>query len=262
MPRQRVAVVTAPPAQATAQDAPRFLLGWDSWKALLLREGVTLAESEWADAVDLTRVRVGKSDMLRVVTPPVSWVKSEEQPDWKGTGKDAPDKLLLVKYSAGTAGRGVFFSLVDPYSGVTVLDAEATAADMRAAIDRAISEMEDELALFPWRCRVSGASEDAMVIDRGYYDGLRAGQQFVGYTIAPDKKATLALGEEKAIMLHGKKAGLYELTETGNNHAKVVPVDDAPLLSEGDVLEIPEIRLKDRTRKSRGSRLWNKIYRD
>ena len=61
-------------------------------------------------------------------------------------------------------------------------------------------------------------------------------------------------------MTHGTKAGVYRVIEAGQNFSKVEPVDNAPVLKAGDILQTPEIRFQDRLRKSRGRSAWDKLY--
>jgi hypothetical protein len=61
-------------------------------------------------------------------------------------------------------------------------------------------------------------------------------------------------------MKYGKKTGQYKVIEEGKLFSKVEPVGDAQLLATGDVLEQPEIWLKDKKRESRAKRVWDKIY--
>lgn len=261
-PMHRVAVLAVPSSSSAEGDVPKFIVEFDAWKTLLVDEGVLLKDEEWAGAVDLARVAIGKSDLFRVVDFPAGWSRKEKEPGWDPSDKNAPDKLVLARFTVGSRGRGVFLRLVDPYSGLSMAEAEAMATDMSMAIDKAISEMENEAAMFPWRCRVSGVSGDNIVINRGYLDGLREGQRFFGYSIKGDTELKSLVSDEESLMLNGARTGEYEITEAGRNFSKLKPVEDAPVLEPGDVLEIPEIRLDDRRRKSRGKRLWDNLYKD
>ena len=232
----------------------------ETWKALLVEEGATLEPDEWANATDLVKAGVGKTELFRLAGLPASWHREAGGPKWRSTEPNTPDYLLVARFVAGSEGRGVFLRLVDPYSGALIEEAEATAADLRGAIDSALSELEAEAAMMPWRCRVTGARGRTMVIDRGHLDGLRKGTIFVGYALAAEAKESVSLADEQAILLSGTRTGEYRLVEEGRAFSKVEPVGEAPPLASGDILEIPEIRLKDRSRSSRRTRLWDKLY--
>jgi len=259
-PKRRVALIAVPRDGQSTDSCPRFIVGLEPWKALLLQEGVTLKEEEWASASDLTKVAIGGSGLFRVVEVPPAWRDGKEFPKWNASANNLPDQFLFARYTVGTRGRGIYLRFVDPYSGATLAQSQSTASDMSIAIRRALAELENEVALLPWRCRITGVRNGTMVIDRGYLDGLRDGQQFVGYAIDRTSKGTVAVADEQSLMVYGTKTGSYRLVETGRNFSKVQPVRGAPLLDKGDVLELPEIRLKDRTRNSRGKRLWDKLY--
>ena len=138
-----------------------------------------------------------------------------------------------------------------------------TAPDMVQAIRNALADIEGELAMMPWRCHVTGVREQQMIIDRGYIDGLREGAELQGYAMDSIENAgRAAMSDEEFLMTHGMKAGSYRVVEAGQNFSKVEPVDNAPVLKAGDVLQTPEIRFKDRLRKTRGQRAWDKLYSD
>lgn len=259
-PRHRVAVLTVPRDATEGETAPAFVLKSDAWKALLAREGVAIGESEWAGAGDLLKAAIAESDLLRSVALSASWKSGKEAPRRDAQG---PDALLLARFGVGDRGRLVFLRLVEPYSGAALAHADARAENMRRAVEEAIEDLEGEVSLLPWRCRITGVDEagTAMVIDRGHLDGLRRGQRFDGYALEGKAKDGVDVSDERALMLRGRKKGQYELTEVGQNVSRLTPVDEAPVLAVGDVLQLPEIRLGDRTRRSRGRRLWDRLYR-
>lgn len=258
--KHRVSFVAIPSATGTATDAaPAFIVKSESWKALSLLEGVVISGDDWATASDLTRATLAKSDLFRVVEVPKTWSGVVEPLKPGKAVEGMPSMLLLARYGIGANGKTAYFTLVDPFSGGTVKQAQATAADMREAVDKALAELEREAAMRAWRCRVIGVKDKQMVIDRGRLDGLRAGQQFLGYKIEAAADAP-ALAEEAWLMMHGKRTGSYKLVEEGQEFSKVEGVESAPVLAAGDILEIPEIVLKDRGKASRGTRTWDKIY--
>ncbi|NQT92564.1 MAG: hypothetical protein HQ559_07375 [Lentisphaerae bacterium] len=259
-PRHRVAVLTVPHDGAESETAPAFVLKTDAWKALLAREGIAIGENEWAGAGDLLKAAIAGSGLLRTVEMPASWQGGKTAPTRDAS---APDALLLARFGVGNRGRSVFLRLVEPHAGVALAQVEARAENMKRAVAKVLKDLEDEMSLLPWRCRITGVdmAGKAMVVDRGYLDGLREGQRFVGFALQGEAKDRAGLSDEKAMMLHGRKKGVYELTEVGQNVSRVASVDGAPMLSVGDVLQLPEIRLRDRTRPSRGRRLWDKVYR-
>jgi len=259
-PRHRVAVLTVPRDATEGETPPAFVLKSDEWKALLARDGIAIGENEWAGAGDLLKAAIAGSGLLRAVDMPASWKSGKTEP---GRDAKAPDALLLARFGVGDRGRSVFLRLVDPHAGTALAQVDARAQNMKSAVEKALKDLEDEISLLAWRCRITGvaAAGKAMVIDRGYLDGLREGQRFVGYALEGEAKEHAGLSDERALMLHGRKRGMYELAEVGQNVSRVEPVDDAPALAVGDVLQLPEIRLGDRVRRSRGRRLWDKLYR-
>lgn len=249
--RHRVAVVAMPPNTDQANQPNTVLVKSDAWNALLLKEGVMIKEDEWAIAVDLTKAVMTESNAFRVVEMPMAGTKSENE----------PVNVLLAKYGTGLNGKRVFFRLVEAKSGTVLASSEAIAASMKEAVEDALSKLQREVNLLPWRCHVVGLSGELMVIDRGRLDGIRTGQEFTGFSVDNAGAADAALPEEQRIMQYGKKTGNYKVVEEGQDFSKVQGVDKAPLLKKGDILAMPDIRLKDRTRESRGKRLWDEVYK-
>lgn len=248
--RHRVAVIALPPSGGSTNQPNTILVKSEAWQALLLNEGITITPDEWATAVDLTKAALGESDTFRVV----------EMPGAGDASENAPGFVLLARYGVGLNGTRAFFRLVEAKSGTLLTSADATATAMKTAIENALTKIQSEAALMPWRCHVVGVNGDLMVIDRGRLDGIRAGQEFVGYSL--DKAATnaAAVPDEQRIMQYGKRTGIYKVVEEGQVFSKAQAKEDAVALKAGDVLELPEIRIKDRERGTRGRRVWDKLY--
>ena len=260
--RQRVAVVAVPPtADSAAGSSPDFVVAFEAWKVLLDKEGVTISPGDWATALDATKSIVGKSDVMRVMELPLAWRQLKSAPGITPGETQSPALLLLSRFGISSSGRTAYFKLADPYTGAVMADATATAPDMVQAIRNALAEIEGNLAMMPWRCHVTGVREQQMVIDRGYIDGLRQGNELQGYSMdSVENSARAAMSDEEFLMTHGTKAGVYRVIEVGQNFSKVEPVDNAPVLKAGDILQTPEIRFQDRLRKSRGRSAWDKLY--
>jgi hypothetical protein len=248
--RHRVVVIALPPSGGSTNQANTVLVKSEAWQALLLNEGVTITPDEWATAVDLTKATLGESDTFRVV----------EMPGAGDAAENAPGLVLLARYGVGLNGTRAFFRLVEAKSGSLLTSADATATALKTAIEKALSKIQSEAALLPWRCHVVGVNGDLMVIDRGRLDGIRVGHEFIGYTL--DKAATnaTALPDEQRMMQYGKRTGIYKVVEEGQVFSKAQGKENAVALKAGDILEQPEIRMKDRGRASRGRRVWDGIY--
>ena len=259
--RHRVAVVAVPPTADSPANSPDFVVAFEAWKVLLDKEGVTITPGDWATALDATKSVVGKSDVMRVMELPLAWSQLKSAPGITPGETQAPALLLLSRFGISTSGRTAYFKLADPFTGVVMADASSTAPDMVQAIRNALAEIEGDLAMMPWRCHVTGVREQQMIIDRGYIDGLREGNELQGYAMdSVENSARAAMSDEEFLMTHGTKSGAYRVIEAGQNFSKVEPVDNAPVLKTGDILQTPEIRFKDRLRKSRGARAWDRLY--
>jgi len=99
-----------------------------------------------------------------------------------------------------------------------------------------------------------------MIINRGSLDGLREGIELVGYSLKQAPKNRYQDPVEAMLMKYGEKAGLYKVVEVRNNYAKVAANKGSHILVEGDILEMPEIKLIERNIQTRGSRTWEKIF--
>ncbi len=248
--RHRLAVVALPSSGGPTNQANTILVKSEAWQALLLNEGITITPDEWATAVDLTKATLGKSDTFRVVEMSVAG----------GAAENAPGLVLLARYGVGLNGTRAFFRLVEANSGTLLTSADATATAMKDAIEMALSKIQSEAALLPWRCHVVGVNGDLMVIDRGRLDGLRAGDEFIGYSLDKAPENAMALPDEQRIMQYGKRTGIYRVVEDGQVFSKAQATENAVALQAGDILELPEIRMRDRGRNLRGRRAWDNLY--
>jgi hypothetical protein len=244
----RVSLVT--PLPANKGDLPSCPFRTDAWKTWLLAEGVQIEAEEWAKATDLAKQSIAASEMFRLFEP----ASAASDSAYAGLAL-----YLVARFGVGTSGARAFLRLTDA-SGAVLADHEGQGASMKEAIEKALAALAAEAATMPWRCRVSGINDAFMIIDRGHLDGLREGQTFSGYAIGEIPSGTPVQSAELLLMQFGKKVGRYQVVEAGRDFAKVKPLDGAPVLKAGDILEQTEIRLNDRTRGSRGRRVWDKLY--
>jgi hypothetical protein len=117
-----------------------------------------------------------------------------------------------------------------------------------------------EVALRPWLARVVSVQEGTVVMDRGQLDGVREGQEFAASVVAASPTNAPPVSEERRLLESGRAAGRYAVVETSANYAKLRPLEGAAALKAGDVVQLPEIRLRDRQRTTRGRRLWDRLY--
>jgi hypothetical protein len=248
--RRHVQIVAIPSTATQTDGIDKVLLESDAWKALLIKEGVAIGRDEWAGAVDLLQTQASNSRAFRVVYGSPNAGKEGVDAAW----------ILLARFGVGSVGKRAFLHLLEGGTRRTVVSAEATADSMEAAIHAALTELEDKTVLLPWYCAVVGVRDGAMVIDRGRLDGLHKGQKFFGYGLAPEASKS-AVSAELLLMKFGTRKGIYEVSEEGQEFCLVKPVGDAPLLKDGDVLELPMVARPVREPDTRGHRTWDDIYR-
>lgn len=256
--RHRVEVFVVPFEEEQTENATTVIFKTQAWQALLLEEGVFIGEKEWASALDLLKTVTFSSPLFRVINnaflPQI-------------TGTDASGKLseasmvLLARFGVSSKGKRIFLYLIDGRSGKTISVQDKVAPTMELAIRKAVTELEETIALMPWRCRVLSGTEGAFIIERGELDGISRGQKFVGYAIAPDAAMDSVRDLELLTLQFGKRKGIYVVDEVGLEYSRLTPVDNAPMLAQGDVLELPAIRFQQRERNTRGKRVWREIYK-
>ncbi len=215
-----------------------------------------MEREDWASVVDMTKEVLSKSDYLRVVEVPRTLAKKEVL----SASDDRPDLIVLVSYGIANKERKVFVRLLELSSGQTVFSAESEGRDLRAAIEKSLSGLDEWLLTQAWRCRVIGVRNEEVIINRGYLDGLREGAKLNGYSVGNVPKDSKE-SDEAVLLKYGTQAGAYIVTEVRNNFAKVKSSEGKRTLREGDILEMPEIRLIERNVKTRGSRIWDSIYK-
>lgn len=243
--------VIAVPAGGNSMQVPAFIEKLEIWKNMKTDAGVALPVEEWATTLDLLKQQISDSNVLRVMEMPADNNKNS-----------MPDYLLMAKFgTTPEGGKRVFLRLADPISGAVYSSASGAGLKFDEAIRQAMKTVENDAATCAWRCRIAEVSgNNTMIINRGRIDGVRNGDSFQGWKIAPEGNANPAMPIELLLMKHGQKAGQYRVVEEGRLFSKVEPVGEAPMLNPGDVLEQPEIWLKDKKRESRAKRVWDKIY--
>jgi hypothetical protein len=252
--------VTIPPS-GKLESEQNLIIKTEAWRALLLKEGITIDTEEWAGAVDLLNSEVSASDIFRPIRNRIEMIQNEGENISRAKPKDLP-LVMLARFGVGIQGRGVFLYLIDGSSGITLYTVDSWENSMKKAIKKAVSELEEKMSLLAWRCLVRDRTDNAMIIDRGRFDGVRKGQKFIGYKISKKQAGVSSPDMEFMIMRYGTRTWVYIVAEEGQEFSKVVPVDNATLLETGDILEIPEIVLQDRERDTRGRKVWDKIYKN
>ncbi len=256
--RRHVQIVAVPVAPTQGDGVEKCIIQSEAWKALLMKEGVAISRDEWAGALDLLQVEVNRSRLFRIVT-------ALPKPAKTAVSETVADRLnaplaLLARFGVGAVGHRVFLHLVEGTTGGTITSVEATADSMQAAVRKALAALEDNTALLAWRCGVIAARDGQMVIDRGRLDGLRPGQKFHGYSLTPEAAKNANDSVELLLLKFGARKGSYEVSEAGQDYSRIKPLEGAPLLTTGDVLELPMITRPDREKDSRSRRLWDQIY--
>lgn len=198
------------------------------------------------------------SELIRIIGNPFSEGKKEELD--KAVEEDKLDLVLFIKYSQEKSIKEVYFQLTEADSGNSIKYIEAKAQTFDTAIRKAMTDLEEELFLLPWRCKVIALKEGGMIINRGRLDGLLEDLKLIGYSINSNKKQKNDEPMELMLMKYGKKEGLYRVTELQRHYSVVIPDSNNKILSIGDILELPEIRFDDKNRRTRGSQTWDKIF--
>ena len=256
--KYRVQVASIHPDNIKIEQENSFVLKSEGWKTLLLEEGVSIAPDEWSNARDLMKIKVANSNLFRLVNTGLA--RKEGTLQGESAKLDLSPMVILTRFGTGTNGSRVLFHLIDGVTGNTIVSGDYMAASMEKAVDKAIRALEDEVSLITWRCQVVGIKGNEMIIDRGRLDGLRLGQKLVGYKMAPQAEKHGGYAPEMLIMQFGTRTGIYEISEEGEEFSKAIPVDKAPLLSVGDIFELPAINLPPRQKETRGRRVWDKMY--
>lgn len=216
------------------------------------KEGVVMEMDDWASLTELSKREFAKSDFLRVVELP-------RVPTKKTVEENRPEYVIVLSYGVADKGRRIYIRMIEASSGQSMFSMDAGGADFGIAMREIMTGLEDWLLTQAWRCRVIGTQQREAVIDRGWLDGLREGVQLIGYSIqgAP---ADIHEPDEAILLKYGTRIGTYTVVEVRNNFAKVRGGAEEKPLHEGDILEMPEVRMPERDVKTRGSRIWDKVY--
>ena len=256
-PKFRVALYAVPAdaAQARSNAAVQVTLNQsEPFRTLLISEGVVITEASWMQAHDLVVSGLTTSGTLRLFL------------DLSGTGRAADGAanaagtlLLAARFGVSLTGARASLLLVAGDTGAALASVEGTGGDMATAVRQALAGIERKVETLSWRARIVGVRDNRMLVEAGKLDGLVAGQIFVGWSLAGKPAGTDSLSE-RALLLHGKRTGLYRVEEPAQDCAFFVPVDNAPLLAAGDVVESPPLSLPARPESSRTRRAWDRLY--
>ncbi len=253
--KHRVTVLSLSELSADKEKAAIFLKKTDLL-VYLPKDGVVMEEGDLASVVDLTKGELSRSDYVRVMEVPRTLSKKEVTPE----SSDRPELVVLVSYGITGKGNKVFVRLLEVSSGQTVFSTQAEGHDLGTAVRQSLSGVEDWLLTQAWRCRVIGVRGGAVVINRGRLDGLREGAKLVGYGMRGVPKGDKE-SDEATLLKYGNRVGTFIVTEVRNNFAKARADGGKMTLREGDILELPEVRIPDRDVRTRDNRLWDKIYK-
>jgi len=251
--KHRVYVAVVPPAPEKKHQGNVYIFRLQGWKTLLLKEGVLIDEKDWMTAIDLLRAELNGSEIFRLMNSDFISVSDINEPEKNYLA-------MIARFGVATRGKRAIIYLLDSSTGDILYTAEAWESTMQKAIHRAISELEEKVLFTAWRCSIYDRTSNGMIIRRGELDGLREGQVFSGYSIDARGKKGKPANMEFLVMKYGKKSGRYKVSEVQQSFSRVVPLDGAPLLDKGDILELPSIKFNERKRDSRRRRLWDRIY--
>jgi hypothetical protein len=216
------------------------------------KEGLTISREEWATFADQAKAVVSGSELIRLVEPVAD--NAGKQP--------APTRwVLLARFGLAAEKRLVYFRLVDRASGNLVLSADGQGGSMEAALKASMQKIDQDMLVYAWRCRVTDARSNCVIIARGRLDGLREGQKLTGYSLEEEGRKTPGEPDELTLMKYGKPAGTYQVVTVGEEYTQLQPTQGSMMLAAGDVVTLPNVNLlRDRDRVTRGSSLWDKIY--
>jgi hypothetical protein len=260
--KHRVEIHAVPPPERRDENVNVFIIKTEAWRELLLDESVTIEPHEWINIQDLIKREVSSSDIFRVTNNGLARLKGEESSELKAIDVVGAPLIMLVKFGIGQRGKGLFIYLVNAGTGNTLYTTSAWGQDMRTIIRKMLAELEEKVLFMAWRCKVVDRRGNEMIIDRGRLDGISKGQKLIGYSISADAWKSPPVSQELFLMKYGTRRGVYVVSEEGEEYSKISPQDSAPMLREGDIVEMPAITFKKRERDTRGRRIWDKIYRD
>lgn len=258
--RHRLAVLPISSKSGTAPSMTTLIKILDS-RIIFPGEGVTISTEEWATIIDLTKSEISKSNYLRLVDLPIDGDKKAKESKPISLVSDEADLILFVSYGVDKNRKRFFFQLVEAFSGSLIYTAEANAPEIGEAIRKALFDIDDRLLRMPWRCEIISVTGKHMIINRGDIDGLKEGIELVGYSMKSQPKSGKPESEELRLMKYGNKKGLYRVVEVQSNFSKIVPSAGNENLAKGDILELPQIKIRDRDMKTRGRQMWDKIYK-
>jgi hypothetical protein len=238
-------------------------------------EGVDITRAEQATGLDLLKTKIRDLETMRLMESSAATQKNPRRLVLHARFGVLKDAFAVTSTKASTSGaaahieskttirqpkKQVFLRLTDQ-AGNVLANEMGTGAQLDTAAAAALENIQNQLFLLPWRCRIAESNDGKMLIECGYPDGLRKGQSFVGYSLTADAKTATGKTDEYLIMRYGTKAGIYEVTEVGEEFSQLKP-KEGNLLSPGDFLVIPAVRLRDANPATRASKIWDRIYKE
>lgn len=206
-------------------------------------------QREIMTGTDVLKAAIGASAEFRVIEPAPGATP----------GKDTDLLLnLAVAWEDGAKPWRVTLRVIEPASRIArgVYAAEAT--NLNEAVQAAVRRMGRELALGAIVLEVIQTASGGGVVSRGLDDGLRVGARLAGFRPAAD---TAKDGDREVALITGTPLGEYEVVSARAGVSVWRPLGSAPPLATGDLLEVPEFRLRRPDEPTRARDIQDTIYK-
>jgi len=258
--KHRIAVIQTSSNNEKVNSSEIIIKFLDSRK-IVTDEALSLSMEDYAATIDLTKDIISSSELMRVVELDNIVSDNSNYFDELYSANENLELVLIASYGILKDKNRVFFRLIELPSGDILKSAEGIGLDLKEAIQSAVEQIEEFLLTRPWRAKIISSTNNAIIINRGSLDGIEEGYKFIGYSIKNDNQKVSNDSLDLLLLKFGTKEGIYIITEVKLKYSKAEPFNGSPLLKAGDILELPEVRLKNFDRNSRGKKLWDKIYK-
>ncbi|ACL04923.1 hypothetical protein Dalk_3233 [Desulfatibacillum aliphaticivorans] len=251
----RVSMETSEPAKMVVET-----VGSGSQDETVRSKAYKVNKKKQIQALEAVKRRVVQSDFMRLVDAPAG----DKGP--AGSNIDYSLKTWCeestLDRSGKTHSRFTIHIIVESPDGLGGLNAGAEADTPEDAAANIVNQVGNWLAMRTWRCRVWDSAQGFVLINRGADDGFSEGMILNGIRMnAEFKQINPSPDLELAIAKYGQASGQYRIVDVGESVSKLKPANGAPMLSKGDILELPGARKKKWNQKTRASGAWDEIYK-
>lgn len=168
------------------------------------------------------------------------------------------DLILSFRVDRSSSVPRLFLNLKNRSNGASLHLFDAVLSPLPSAIAEGRRVFEQKLLTRAWTAPVIRQNANKLIIRRGSRDGLRLGAILNGFAVPDESNAEE--DPEMLIALAGEPAGRYKLVNLREEIATFEPIEGAPVLAPGSILEAPAMPISEDPAPTRQRTAFDALY--